>query len=138
MKDIFGPLASFSLLSIYVYLLYKGVTHDMPFNDGMSYAFNTINGLISAIVIAELAITRTGEAPAALLFQSNLDNKPHISKKILSSIFLIVWILAGFVAFYSSQIIVQTTVVEISELGKSWIGLLVGAAYAYFGINSSD
>ena len=80
MKAIFGGAIALVLLGIYVHLLRvaylivdcaatNGCPAPVPgdFNDVMAQSLNVVAGLVSALVIAELAITQPGEAPAARL-----------------------------------------------------------------------
>ena len=78
MKAMFGGAIALVLLGIYVHLLrvaylivdcasQAACTSRTPadFNDVMAQSLTVIGGLVSALVIAELAITKAGEAPAA-------------------------------------------------------------------------
>jgi len=49
-------------------------------------------------------------------------------------IYIIVWLLIGLAAFYVGVLRRPDVSVTLNEIGKSWIGILVGAAYAWFGI----
>ncbi|MEN6586790.1 MAG: hypothetical protein ABFE02_12190, partial [Sulfuricella sp.] len=78
MKAIFGGVIAIVLLGIYVHLLRvaylivdcvstTGCTTSSAadFNDVMAQSLNVIAGLVSALVIAELAITEPGKTPVA-------------------------------------------------------------------------
>ena len=78
MQGAFGGVIAVVLLGLYVYLIrFALLIVDCmnnigcssytvsDFNDGMAQALSIIGGLVSALVIAELAITKPGEAPVA-------------------------------------------------------------------------
>ena len=77
-KTIFGGTIAVVLLGIYVHLLRVAylivdcasntecTTHRVSdFNEVMAQTLNVIVGLVSALVIAELAVTKPGEVPVA-------------------------------------------------------------------------
>jgi len=51
--------------------------------------------------------------------------------------YIIVWLLIGFSSFYVGVIRSPDVSVTLNEIGKTWLGILVGAAYAWFGIKKS-
>lgn len=78
MKMLFGALIAITLLGLYVYSVVTGIsvvrcvtttgctTQTLAsFTSGMSSAMALIGGLVSALVIAELSITKPGETPVA-------------------------------------------------------------------------
>src|SRR5258708_9801156 len=92
-RQIFGGILSVTLLLLFLSLLWWafGVSQVViactsdascasiaraEFSEPMQMSFNTIGGLIAAIVVAELAITKPTEAPAARLFAAPGATQP--------------------------------------------------------------
>jgi hypothetical protein len=99
----------------------------------MAQTLNVIGGLVSALVIAELAITKPGETPAARLLAA--DASPR-SKSVLQTVtitYILVWLVAGLAAFLKGMYHPQV-LPPLTSVGQSWLGLAVAAAYAYFGL----
>ncbi len=150
MKMIFGAVVSVVLLMIYVYLVYTGVdviwecaavascTSPEPqaFNDRMASSMSLIGGLVSALVIAELAATKPGEAPAArLLASANRSGTPIKILQSITGVYLAVWLLTGLAAFFVGYLSHPGMLPPLADLGQAWLGIAVGAGYAYFGID---
>ncbi len=149
MKAAFGAIVCTVLLIIYVYLVYVGVdvvicagsdscTSPTPadFNDRMASSLALIGGLVSALVIAELAATKPGEAPAARLLSP--QQRSPMAKRVLTiitGVYLSVWLLAGLLAFFYGYLNSDPGLLPpLADLGQAWLGIAVGAGYAYFGI----
>lgn len=152
MKQVFSVAVVFILLFIYVYLVYLGLEvgyclAEEPackdykvtdFNDKMAWALAMIGGLISALVVAELAVTKPNEPPAARLLASDMVAKAKRPMQIITGLYLLIWLVAGCSAFAGYLRIESTHLPPaIAELGKAWLGIAVGAAYAFFGIDRS-
>jgi ABC-type thiamin/hydroxymethylpyrimidine transport system permease subunit len=145
MKLIFGGLISILLLGIYVHLIIVAIrvvycvapacTAFPPdyFNEGMAQALSVVGGLVSALVIAELAITKPGHAPAtrALAPSSSVGAVRTVS--IVSVCYVMVWLAAGMTAFFVGLYHPKSLPV-LTTLGQAWLGLAVSSAYAYFGL----
>jgi hypothetical protein len=126
---------------MYVYLVWiavsvvttQGSGTTIVFNDQMASALSLIGGLVSALVIAELAITKPGEMP----LQRAYTDTDKVSKKAFIRIvtigYVIVWIITGLTAFIVS--LRKPDILQpLTDLGQTWLGLAVAAGYAYFGI----
>jgi hypothetical protein len=149
MRALFGGTIAVVLLGIYVHLISLGYdivdcastprcTAPAPdnFNDVMAQALTVIGGLISALVIAELAITRPGEAPGAHVFSATLSVPAERILKIVTAVYILVWLVAGLTAFMKG-IYHPKVLPPFTSVGQSWLGLAVAAAYAYFGLKPS-
>lgn len=149
-KHIFGGSIACILLGLYVYLVCYGVSlvrcEPQPaclagFTKPMGSALALIGGLVSALVIAELAITKPNEDVLNRVLPRNENGKAiNIQhKNILRLItwgYLAIWILAGLAAFVTG-LLYPDVLQPLHDLGQTWLGLAVAAAYAYFGINPS-
>lgn len=146
MKAIFGGAVSVVLLGIYVHLIRvaylivdcaskSGCTaHTVnDFNDVMAQTLNVIAGLVSALVISELAVTKPGEAPVARILS---ENATPLSKSILKAVtaaYVLVWLVAGLAAFMKGMYHPKV-LPALTSVGQAWLGLAVASAYAYFGL----
>jgi hypothetical protein len=146
MQAIFGGLIAVLLLGLYVHLIRIAtlIVHCSMvtgctaypvsmFNEGMAQALSVIGGLISALVIAELAITKPGELPAVGAVRTAAAPNPPALLKAISLVYVLVWIAAGFWAFIQG-VYHPTVLPALTTLGQAWLGLAVAAAYAYFGL----
>jgi hypothetical protein len=145
-KAILGGVLAYILLILYVYLVWVAISvvYCTPqpvcqedFNKGMASALALIGGLVSALVIAELALTKRDEAPLARALAPNASASTARALKFVTFGYLAIWVLAGLAA-----LIVGWRHPEahqpLVDLGQSWLGLAVAAGYAYFGINPQD
>lgn len=147
MKQVFGGLISLILLGIYVHLtgIAVGVAgcvatpgcRDYPpdyFNDGMAQAMSVIGGLVSALVIADLAMTPPGQAPGARAFGGPVRGAAAHAVAAVSVLFVLAWIGTGLTAFLVGMYYPEALPV-LTTHGHAWLGLAVSAAYAYFGLS---
>lgn len=142
-KAIFGSVIAVILLGLYVYLIWvaSGDVGCTPpgctpkFTEKMSSALSLIAGLVGALVIAELAITEPGEAPMARVFAQDPTILVKRILKVVTTIYIGTWILAGLGALLVSlRNVAQPT--ALTNLGESWFGLAIAASYSYFGLQS--
>ena len=136
---VFGGAIAFILLLIYAgtlgYMTYyvaragaAGSTTPMVFPQGVVAVFTTIGGLVSALVIAKLAITSPGENPA-IMKQQNL----WVTGIALA--YLVVWLLSGLAALVIGVIMYPGLNQTVSDLGTTWLGIAVASGYAYFSLD---
>jgi hypothetical protein len=145
MRMAFGSLIAVILLALYVYLVKSGIAvidckstgctlpSGADFNEQMQSAVSLIAGLVSALVISELAITVPGQAPVARALDANASVNTTRFVTVVAFIYLLVWLGTGLWAFLVG-LKHPDFVPAITDLGKSWFGLAIAAAYAYFGI----
>jgi len=146
MKAIFGGVIAVVLLGIYVHLLrvaYLIVDCEVKvgctspavtdFNDVMAQTLSVIGGLVSALVIAELAITQPGEAPVARVLSDDASKTAKSILKAVTVVYVLVWLAAGLTAFMKGMYH-PDVLPALTSVGQSWLGLAVAAAYAYFGL----
>jgi len=142
---VFGALLAFLLLALYcssaLYLIYE-VYHTaaggkVEKTDGYIYVLTTVGGLVSALVIAQLSVTKPGSTPTIA------GSKPESTLGIYATntmvtIYLLAWVFTGLAALVVGVMINPDVNKTISDLGTTWLGLAVSAAYAYFGIQPSE
>lgn len=146
MKSLAGGAIAIVLLVIYVYLIVDGcmliqsVPDGMPdsylahrFNDVMAQTLSVIGGLVSALVIAELAISKPGEPLATRILPADASTRSKRVVKWVTWLYVLVWLLAGLTAFLVGMNN-PGKLPPLTSVGQSWFGLAVAAAYAYFGL----
>ncbi len=148
-KTVFGGVIAVILLGLYVFTvimallittcLSKGAACQSytrgDFSNEMAMTMATVGGLVSALVIAELAITKPGESPQARSLGQNPSETAKNILKITTIAYLSVWTLFGLAAFVVGYLLHPNVLQPLTDIGQSWLGLAVAAAYAYMGIN---
>lgn len=150
MNSKVGGAIALVLLFVYVLLIWNGMrtvncalttgctAHTVDgFNTVMAQYLSTIGGLVSALVVAELAITKPGEVPAARLVAQGASERSKSIFKWVTSLYLLVWLLAGVSALLTGMFH-PTTLPPLTSVGQSWFGIAVAASYAYLGIKPSQ
>ena len=148
MQAIFGGAIAVVLLAIYLQLIRVAylvvdcattagcTTYPAGyFNDSMAQALAIVGGLVSALVIAELAATKPGDAPAARALADDATARAKLILKLVSAVYILAWMGAGLVAFFVG-LFHPKELPALTSLGQAWLGLAVASAYAYFGINT--
>jgi hypothetical protein len=151
MKLAFGGVISIILLGLYVYSTWSAIlvancaatpgctTHPLTsFTDGMVQALTLIGGLVSALVIAELAITVPGKVPMARVLDATASPAKQKTLQIVTGLYLLVWLAVGLSAYVVGQMQHPKVLQPLTDLGQSWLGLAVAAGYAYFGIKPPE
>ena len=149
MKLLFRGLIAVILLGLFVYTVYEaimvvtcvnktGCTQFKlgDFTSGFTHAMNLIGGLVSALVIAELAITQPGQSPVArAVGGASAGAGLSWTLTIVTSAYLLVWVATGLAAYVVGTMWWPGKLQPLTDLGQGWLGLAVAAAYAYFGIS---
>jgi len=152
MKLIFGGVVAVILLGLYAYSLWfavdvvtcvntKGCAEFTiaSFGSGFASTLSTVGGLVSALVIAELAITKPGEAPVARALDSAAGSAAaRTALKAVTGAYLVVWVALGLTAYVVGAMWYPDSLKPLTDFGQAWLGLAVAAAYAYFGISQSS
>ena len=97
------------------------------------WTVNLLGGLVAGVVIGNLALADRGSTPLSQVKVLSEDYGKRLMQTIVW-IYIIVWLLIGSAAFYVGVIKYPDISVTLNEIGKAWLGILVGAAYAWFGI----
>ena len=147
MKAIAGGLIAVVLLWFYASLVFTasavaecvgttGCTTYVAsdFNDMKSWAMSVLGGLVSALIISELAITKSGEAPGARALSEGASRKARNVLKWVTGIYVLVWLGTGAWAF-STGLNYPEALPALTSVGQAWLGLSVASAYAYFGLS---
>lgn len=104
------------------------------FGEGLVYVVTTVGGLVSALVIAQLSVTEPGKAPTIGTFTPTSRGGAFATNTVIT-LYLLGWIATGLVALVVGVMIYPKVNATLANIGTTWLGLAVSAAYAYFGIN---
>jgi hypothetical protein len=106
------------------------------FPTGVVYVVTTVGGLVSALVIARLAITKPGEIPA-LMRTEDASEQAKSLMAWLTSAYMLGWLATGFTALVVGVMVYPDSNTTLGEIGTNWLGLAVASGYAYFGLSPS-
>jgi hypothetical protein len=142
---VFGGAIAGTLLFLYAFaltymsvLVYRAgsVRPDkaIEFSSGLVYVATTIGGLVSALVIARLAVTRPGKNPAVMRVAANEAGEPNIWVTRLAIAYLVVWLVVGLISLVIGVMVYPNVSQPLNDIGTTWLGLAIASGYAYFGI----
>jgi hypothetical protein len=142
---IFGGAITGTLLILYTYaVLYMSVLvyragsvrpdRAIEFSSGLVYVATMIGGLVSALVIAKLAITKPGKNPGVMRVTADENGTPNEWVTRLAVAYLVVWLVVGLVALLIGTMLYPNVNQTLNDIGTTWLGLAVASGYAYFGI----
>ncbi len=138
MKKIFSATLVITLLLIYTGVLglilirlFTADEYSSPSGIVVS-TITTIGGLISALVVAKLAIAEPGTIPSLTGSEKATD-----IEKWITGLYFGFWGLVGLGCFVIGTFIEDKEPL-VNEIGTTWFGIAVAAAYAYLGINPSS
>jgi hypothetical protein len=142
---IFGGAIAGTLLILYAFALtYMSVLvfraglvrpdKAIDFSSGLVYVATTIGGLVSALVIAKLAITKPGENPGVMRVAANADGEPNVWVTRLAVAYLVIWLVVGLFALVIGVMLYPKVNQTLNDIGSTWFGLAIASGYAYFGI----
>lgn len=101
---------------------------------GLIFVNTTVAGLVSALVIAELAVTQPGQTPGARILAEGIATKRKKISNTIAAFYVSIWMLAGLAALIFGVILYPGVSSTLSDAGTTWLGLAVAAGYSYFGI----
>jgi hypothetical protein len=93
---------------------------------------NLVGGLVSALVVATLAVTPPSANPASV-FAGVSGSRPGKAASVVMGGYLLVWVGCG-VALLVRWMQVPDATPILSAAAKSWLGLAIAAAYSYLGV----
>ena len=158
-KTIMGGLLACILLGIYAFLMWLAISaafepncdvvcQGKHFTDKMAAALLTIGSLVSGVIIAELAITRPKETPAARFLDSSSSRSAVQALRIVVYAYLAVWLICGLAAFLVSLTqgaarcfeggAVLQTVVEMDNGFLFLMSISDGSSFAVLAARSCD
>src|SRR5438034_4856103 len=134
-KLLFGGTIAVVLLGLYVYAVWFAITvvgcmttpgcsrpTEAEFTTGFATAMTTIGGLVTALVIAELAITAPGELPAARVLGTTPSPRAQTILKVVTGVYLLVWVAVGLAAYVIGAMRHPGQLQPLTDLGQAWLG----------------
>lgn len=94
---------------------------------------NVTFGLVSATVVAQLAITSPGKNPSDHLMKGITDSRKLYWIKWIPAFYVASWGLVGLLALIAGSLSYNAVVLRTT--GFSFLGNAIAATYAYFGID---
>lgn len=144
--EILNGIIAIILLLIYSftlgYMILKVINWDtvngnLVFNNNTIWVANVVGGLVAGVIIANLALSRPGETPVSQVKEISKEYGKRLLKTVIW-IYITVWLLIGTATFLVGVILRPEINDTLNELGKYWLGILLGSAYAWFGIKLSQ
>jgi len=106
---------------------------ELVFNNNIIWVANVVGGLVAGVIIANLALSKPGETPVSQVTEISKEYGRRLLKAVIW-IYIAVWLLIGTGAFIVGVILHPEVNDTLNEIGKYWLGILLGSAYAWFGI----
>jgi hypothetical protein len=106
---------------------------DLVFNNNIIWVANVVGGLVAGVIIANLALSKPGETPVTQVREMSRQYGRTLLKTVIWS-YISVWLLIGIATFLVGVIFSPDVNNTLNEMGKYWLGILLGSAYAWFGI----
>ncbi len=135
---VFGGIIAYILLILYaslvVYMIWEDGTFKAEDEKGITFIVTTIGGLVSALVISQLALAKPGEALGANHLINLYEGKQKKTIEALAKAYLVVWMAIGLAALYWGSIKPSDNLI-LSGIGTAWIGLADSSAFAYLGVD---
>lgn len=144
-KEIILGIIAVVLLLIYVFTLGRLIVSvygwdpqagDFTVNQNTLWVVNLIGGLVSAVVVGNLALAGTGGTPDSQVREMMKAYGAGLMKGMVWA-YIIMWLLIGAASFYVGVIRCPDVFEPLNGMGKTWLGILVGALYAWFGIKKT-
>ena len=149
-KLLFGGVIAIILLALYAYATIYSIqaalclgrgpctAYKPELTDGVVTVLNLVGGLVSALVIAQLAITKPRDTPGASLLADDASSITKNMVKVVAVTYVAVWVACGFAALIVGFMKYPDAVPQLNAAAKSWLGLAVAAAYSYLGLDPSN
>ncbi len=109
-------------------------TSAIPVTSGMVFVLTTVGGLVSALVITQLAVTRPGEHPVTRFIPNDASDSLKQTATSVGTVYLFVWMLGGLAAVVVGVMLFPDFNRTLNDFGTTWLGIAVVAGYSYFGI----
>lgn len=144
---VVGAIIAALFLGLFGYVLIQAILYAQGLapkgpSDEAYYIMNIVGGLVSAVVVAELAITATSDAPAGQLFAPRTavaaTDAAAAGPRRLAILYVFVWLALGVAALVFGLMEYKVKVPPLIEFAKTWLGFAIAAAYAYFGLQPNN
>jgi len=142
-REIAGSIVSLGALVLYAITLLDIINRvkgwsagqsPILIDDGKKLIVTGLGGLISAVVIATLGVSEPGKAPIGTVRKLSKDYG-QLTFSVITILYIAAWVFLGGYTTYIGVIKFPGASSTLYDLGISWLGILIGALYAYFGLN---
>lgn len=143
---VFGGIVASILLGLYagtlVYMIWEvvdlgskaGTAESITFNEGLVAVVTAAGGLVSALVISQLAVTEPGDDPGIMRIGANPGQQQSWWVTLLIWLYLSAWLVVGLSALVFGVMVYPGVSTTVSDIGTTWLGLAVASGYAYFAV----
>lgn len=103
--------------------------------EGLGYIFSGVGAIVAAFAVGFLAVAEPNAVPTSGVTLTT-NPKDVITLKIEKAIpllFVLTWLICGAVAVYFG-LIAEKSVQALTEMAKAWLGTVLTAVGAYWGI----
>ncbi|MFL5166824.1 MAG: hypothetical protein ACJ8D8_11505 [Microvirga sp.] len=128
----FGGLVAVILLLLFSASTFYMVSSVISFCASTNPCVSPPAGLVSALVIAQLSITEPGKPPTLGSFRPEGSAATMVTSVV--ALYLLAWIATGLAALVVGVMLYPKVNQTLADIGSTWLGLAVSAAYAYFGL----
>jgi hypothetical protein len=106
-------------------------------NPGLESVVTIVGGLISALIVSLLAVTKPGDSLKNRFVAANAGRTTQVAGDALVTVYLVAWAVVGLAALGIGVMLYPNVYKTLSTIGTTWLGLAVTAGYAYFGIQQT-
>jgi hypothetical protein len=133
MKEVVSGVIAVLLLALYGYAIWSVCSSPRTTPPGpIDTVLNLVGALVSALVIAVLAITPPSGSPGRVLAAS-MGPSAAMAAQIVTGAYLVAWGVCG-IALLITWLRVPDATPSLASAAKSWLGLAIAAAYAFLGL----
>ncbi|MCE7989150.1 MAG: hypothetical protein DYG89_48975 [Caldilinea sp. CFX5] len=139
LAERFGAIVTFLLLLLYLFttvLLLNDVYQwfTLPLTEGTINIHTTVGGLVSALVVTQLAITPPGQSPTRRLVADSASERVRQFYTYIVFFYLGAWVFIGVVSLIVGVMLYPESNVTLGNSGTTWLGTAVAAGYSYLQI----
>jgi amino acid transporter len=139
-REVLLGIIALMLLLIYLFalgslvaLVIRSDSQPVVPAENVIWIINLIGGIVTGVVIANLAVTAPGETPMSQVRNMAAAYGQSLMQTVVW-LYIGSWLVSGLVTFYVGVISHPDVSATLTGTGKAWLGILAGAAYAWFGI----
>lgn len=130
------------LIAVFLLVVYAGVVAWLVWttmtggatelSEAMKTVLTLVGGLVSALVIAVLAVTPPAGSPGRAFVVTGTVVERKVADGVVVS-YVAVWFISG-AALLVAWLMRPDASVDLAAAAKSWLGVALAAAYAYLGL----
>lgn len=141
LAERFSAIVTFLLLLLYLFttiLLLNDIYHwfTLTVTEGTINIHTTVGGLVSALVVTQLAITPPGQNPSGRLVAETSSERTRQFFNYVVFFYLGAWVVIGVVSLIVGVMLHPEINATLGNSGSTWLGTAIAAAYSYLGIQT--